>query len=902
MKKKLISMLLVAVMILPIIAFTGCSTTETEGYITPTNDEPEFQFNTERTLVRKDPGDEAGDTTFVLAKENSNYELYFNEAILEIALKEKKTGKVWYSNPAPSERKAGIMSEMSSQLTLFCLNKTDGSQKQLESYLDCILNQTEDNPLKQYYVVNHNGNLRVVYIMGQVKPDYIIPTCMDEETALKYIEALKANGHASVAKYISGGSIYTKLTPQTWAKYPSDRQDALTKIAPNIADFLKKGETVYIIGDKTRWNNGSVMKSLQDALVSDGGMTLEERDRINGTFGVVIEGAKNFYVPVDYELTESGLTVTVPNDEIHYDKNTYAISTMTLLQYFGSASNEENGYMFVPDGSGAIINFNNGKTNISDPVRLQLYGLDDGREIKTKPYVTENASLPVFGIKKDDSALFAIIGSGDTNAEITADIAGKSSNVTDRNRCYATFKLSEYMELEFKSSGKTSRIYQNKMNSSDLSVSYTVLTGDKADYNGMAEYYRNYLTEKGVLKKQNFDAVTFNIELIGAYDRDNAFLGVPYTEMRALTTFEECGELIKKLADAGIKNVSVNYKGWANNGLRNSVFNRVKVLKALGGKDGLKKLVADAESLGVNIYFETELAFVYDSVMFDGYSQLTDAARYVSRDIEFHYQFYNDWNVADEDENVASVVAPSIIYNINAEDNSKSYAVKLNTALDKLDIKCVSMGSLGYNLPGNYKIKNFTDRNDTAKTYTAVAEMFAQNKKVMAKGTNSYMLPYVSSVFEISNTSSMFNLADLSIPFYQMVIHGSIEYSGEPINLNGDTRNTFLQAVEAGSGMYYRWCYAPNGEVQDLLFDGMYSLGYESWFDDAVAMYKEYNELLASTAGQYLVKHENVAENVNRITYEDGTTVYINYNSYDYTAPDGTVVKAESFAKGGKNK
>ena len=148
----------------------------------------------------------------------------------------------------------------------------------------------------------------------------------------------------------------------------------------------------------------------------------------------------------------------------------------------------------------------------------------------------------------------------------------------------------------------------------------------------------------------------------------------------------------------------------------------------------------------------------------------------------------------------------------------------------------------------------------------------------------------------------MFNLADLSIPFYQMVIHGSIEYSGEPINLNGDTRNTFLQAVEAGSGMYYRWCYAPNGEVQDLLFDGMYSLGYESWFDDAVAMYKEYNELLASTAGQYLVKHENVAENVNRITYEDGTTVYINYNSYDYTAPDGTVVKAESFAKGGKNK
>ena len=171
----------------------------------------------------------------------------------------------------------------------------------------------------------------------------------------------------------------------------------------------------------------------------------------------------------------------------------------------------------------------------------------------------------------------------------------------------------------------------------------------------------------------------------------------------------------------------------------------------------------------------------------------------------------------------------------------------------------------------------------------------------MAKGTNAYMLSYVDEIFEISNTSSKFILADQSVPFYQMVIHGCIEYSGDPINLYGDTRQAFLQAVEAGSGMYYRWCYAANDEVQDLWFEGMYSLSYSSWIDGAIEMYKEYNDLLASTAGSFIIGHEKVAENVNKVTYENGVEVYVNYNSYDYTAEDGMIIKAESFVKGGNN-
>ena len=934
MKKRIISALLVVMLILPTIAFTGCADKGGSTYMTPENTEPLFVFKDDvETFIREDiyterknqstttnqpttDGTEAentdvavadtttetapvkNDTVFKLVEENDNYKLWFSEKFLEVCLESKKTGEKWYSNPTPSERTAGLPGEMTSQLSLFYLNKLDGSQKTLESYTDCVLISDPENQTYQYYVVNHNGNLRVIYILGKLAPDYIVPNCMEGELAEELAQKFKAAGNFMVASYVLNGGLFAKVTPANWASYTPDVKEEYLAIAPSMEDMLKEGKTVYIIKDQTKWYSARLMRTVEDAFVNIGGMTLERRNEINASFGFEPEIAKNFWIPVDYDLTENGLNVSIPSDEIKYDTEALSIASIDLLKYFGSASQKEDGYMFVPDGSGAIVNFNNGKNNISTDVRVQVYGLDDGREALQKPYATEGSYLPVFGIKRSTSAMFAIIESADMNATVIADIAGKNLNAVDRNRCFARFKMSEYEELQFKSKGKTARIYQNEMNSQDISVAYTVLDGDKASYSGMAEYYRNYLIDKNVISKKDFSQIPFNIELVGAYDHETAFMGIPYTETRAITTFAQCKEILKKVSDAGITNVSVNYRGWANNGLRNTVFSRAKVLKELGGKDGLSDLIAYADELGVNLYFETELALVFDSAMFDGYGEFTDASRLVTREVAYHYQYLDDWNTAAK-ENQASIVSPTIIYDIYSENNSKSNAMKLLADINKLNIKAVSLGSLGYNLPGNYKVNDLKDRGEVAETYSAVAQKFSESLNVMAKGTNAYMLPYVDEIFEISNTSSKFVLADQSVPFYQMVIHGCIEYSGDPINLYGDTRQAFLQAVEAGSGLYYRWCYAANDEVQDLWFEGMYSLSYGSWIDGAIQMYKEYNDLLASTAGSYIKNHENVAENVNKVTYENGVEIYVNYNSYDYTAQDGTIVKAESFAKGG---
>ena len=68
MKKKIISALLIVLLILPVLAFTGCVSEEDEGYITPTNTDPLFEFDENgKTLVREDE-DPTKNTTFYLVE------------------------------------------------------------------------------------------------------------------------------------------------------------------------------------------------------------------------------------------------------------------------------------------------------------------------------------------------------------------------------------------------------------------------------------------------------------------------------------------------------------------------------------------------------------------------------------------------------------------------------------------------------------------------------------------------------------------------------------------------------------------------------------------------------------------------------------------------------------------
>lgn len=102
-----------------------------------------------------------------------------------------------------------------------------------------------------------------------------------------------------------------------------------------------------------------------------------------------------FYVSLQYVLTEDGVEITLPADSLVYDESLYVVNYISCLPYLGTGRIEEGGYLFYPDGSGAIIEFEDFATsNIT--LSAPIYGADHAYYNVTGQH-QESIALPVYG-------------------------------------------------------------------------------------------------------------------------------------------------------------------------------------------------------------------------------------------------------------------------------------------------------------------------------------------------------------------------------------------------------------------------------------------------------------------------------------------------------------------------
>ena len=130
----------------------------------------------------------------------------------------------------------------------------------------------------------------------------------------------------------------------------------------------------------------------------------------------------SFEIPLEYRLDGDGLNVSIPVSGIkEYGKA--SIHRIQLLRYMGAASNTEEGYMVVPNGSGSLIHFNNGKVNAASYSQY-IYDIDPLASNYTTTENTVSAKLPLYGICREDSSLLVTIEDGASTSVITAGVSG----------------------------------------------------------------------------------------------------------------------------------------------------------------------------------------------------------------------------------------------------------------------------------------------------------------------------------------------------------------------------------------------------------------------------------------------------------------------------------------------
>jgi hypothetical protein len=171
---------------------------------------------------------------------------------------------------------------------------------------------------------------------------------------------------------------------------------------------------------------------------------------------------------------------------------------------------------------------------------------------------------------------------------------------------------------------------------------------------------------------------------------------------------------------------------------------------------------------------------------------------------------------------------------------------------------------------------------------------------ILANGTNFAALQYASAIRNAPVSSSGYYLADESIPFYNIVLHGYVQYYTIPINTADDYMVLFLRALETGSGLSFKLIKAPNEIIKDINYGIFYSMNYDLWSETVYELYDKVNKDLAHIQDCTIIDHANLADDVAYTKYSDGTVVYVNYSNEDYVA-DGITIPSMDYIveKGG---
>ncbi len=610
----------------------------------------------------------------------------------------------------------------------------------------------------------------------------------------------------------------------------------------------------------------------------------------------------NVKLVVHYVLEDDNLYVYADTSEIE-EKDTNAVdgrilTKILLCPQFGAVSatdidgNPTEGYMIVPDGSGAVINYNNGKTNYSS-YSHQVYGRDYTTVPSNAPHVNEQAYLPVLATVSGKSGIVAVATDGDANVTAKAQVSGQNKQAY--NSCYFEFETrgsdSFYMSGGDRSNEITVFEKNGDIKGKRFGIKYFPLDKDEdINYADCAEVYRNYLIEtKGLTSKVTDDKTNFYVDLFGGVMKTKSIVGVPVSLKTEITGFSQASEIIDKLKNNGIENIVANYNDWTNESIKNEVSTEVEPSGTLGGDDEFFDFINNS---GAEVYPSMN-NFKMDSGRL-GYMTLTSTAIRISNAYSRQSSYSPAFGVAEKGVSPA-LIAPNV-YNKIFDEMTESY--KDN------GLKTIGFGDYSAKLVSDHSKKDPYSREKTMETIIAGYEKASKEVgSILADSANAYIIPYASHITNVPVYSSGYNVTDLDIPFYQMVIHGYVPYSTKPINASSSSDETFLLALASGSAIHYDMTYEEAAELKDTEYDDLYYSNYEGWLESASKQYKISNEVLSSVAGMTISKYE-VSDDKNIITTtytKDSENVVIVIDKSAGTATvDGKVIELSDAIEGGK--
>lgn len=568
-------------------------------------------------------------------------------------------------------------------------------------------------------------------------------------------------------------------------------------------------------------------------------------------------------------LTEDGFEATVPVGLIRESGEAYKLGQISLLPVFDAALPGEDGYLLVPDGSGMLIRFD--KTlSLPQTLTRPVYGRDLTLENNVKPLDERGYALPVFGMKRGDQGYLAIITRGDAASAISSAIAG------DRVRFFRSSAALTYRErhtvILFENSPEESTIQRSAPQSAgtDFSVRYRLLEHEALSYTHLAESYREWLTIRGQLPRRD-TRPRLLVNLLGMVRQRKELFGIPYNGQSLLTTFGQAGAIAQALSASGVDRLHMGLYGFQEGGLYGSITDIPRPASRLGGQNGLETLERDLSALGAQLTWHADLLKVYRAGR--GFHPSQDAARAASGGVAYQYEWDPVSLRRDHSQPRASLLAP--------EQLVRRMQTLAQGAKDAgIGALCVEgMGSMLYS---QLRPQACQTRDVSVSAWQDAADAaVSQGLSFHASGANACLLPYADSLEGVPLGASGFDIQSEEVPFFQLVLSGSVPYYGMPGNLRRDAGQGFLRMIEYGAYPRFDLFYAPSRAVENTQHRRLFSGSWTAWSEQAAREYEAVRRVFEAARGSRMTGHACVQPGVFRTDYENGAAVYVNYNPGD---------------------
>lgn len=560
--------------------------------------------------------------------------------------------------------------------------------------------------------------------------------------------------------------------------------------------------------------------------------------------------AKEVAFPIEVKIDGDAVVTRILDEGVKEGR--LSLVWARLYPFFGAEhSAGQDGYLFIPDGSGALMYYKESHLNVNRVYREPIYGIDASFKLNDFDPSREQAIMPVFGAKSGEKAFISVVEDGAEYAEIYASPSGVYSAynwVTAQQSYRSTYRqiTNAKKNQGFITYNRDDRFH------SDRSIRYILLDNDSADYVGMAQRYRTYLMDTYELKKIEpaKDMVPMTVHLLGAAIER----GLINTNYLRQTSTSEASQIIQRLYGLGVENMVVNYRGWQKDGY-GTEGNLFPVDRRIGGNSGMKSFVDYANTMDIPVYLQANYA--QNTENSNGFRPrnhgLRDMGGYVLRD------------------------SASLKWTIEKilDKDIKQY--------QELGVAGITIHRTGRWLNSDYNNKYGSDRVESRELQQEMLQRFNDaGLDVRGFNSNLYVLPSVSAIDNLNYDYSYDLFSDESVPFIQIALHGLISYTSQPINERQQFEYNFLHDLEFGAHPSFVFTHSDPEKLKYAFDLHFFSPQFSDWEALAVAEYQKYNEAFGDVQDQFIVNHRTLAPKVKETTYENGKRIIVNYDIIPY--------------------